>query len=316
MTLGFLLDEEMILQHLDEYTLFCHYLEFEPEIRLNYISPLREGDETPSFGIFPCRKTNREYFWKDSGGLGDSGDIFKLVKLMYGYKSRLEVLSRVLSDFNLGPGVEKREKVISKSPTLRSDADIRIISRQFKNEDLDWWKQWNVSREILEQYRTSALQCYWLTPDQRIPAYAPPISFVYRVFNRYQLYFPLKPKGKKFRNDLKEEHVMGYEQLTYKTDTLIITKSYKDVMCLRSFGYDALSPRSENTPMPANFFEWADSKYKRKLVLFDNDMKHRGEWYPYDKIYVPAETGSKDISDFTRDYSPQAAAELLKTIIC
>ena len=86
-------------------------------------------------------------------------------------------------------------------------------------------------------------------------------------------------------------------------------------MCLRTFGYDAVSPRSENTPMPESFFNWADSKYKKKLVLFDNDMKHRGDWYPYTKIYVPESTGCKDISDFTRDYSPTAASQLLQTII-
>jgi hypothetical protein len=125
----------------------------------------------------------------------------------------------------------------------------------------------------------------------------------------------MKEKGRKFRNDLQVEHVMGVQQLRYDTDTLIITKSQKDVMCLRSFGYEAVSPRSENVPMPPNFFDWADRYYKKKYVLFDNDMKHRGEWYPYPQIYVPVTTGSKDISDFTRDHSPQAAAELLRTII-
>ncbi|MGL1311253.1 hypothetical protein ACSTKO_24905, partial [Vibrio parahaemolyticus] len=78
----------------------------------------------------------------------------------------------------------------------------------------------------------------------------------------------LKEKNRKFRQDLQETYVHGIEQLTYQSDLLIITKSRKDVMCLRSFGYDAVSPRSENTPMPENFFTWADTHYKRKLVLF------------------------------------------------
>jgi len=315
MMLGFLADEDGLLEHIDEYTLYCHYLEFEPEIRVNYTSPLREGDNTPSFGLYPCKKTNREFMWKDSGNMGDSGDVFKLIKLLFGYIDKYQVIGRVMSDFGLGPMVEKREKIIRANPITRSDADIRIRSRFFSAADLNWWNQFNISQTILEQYKTSSLYCYWLTPSQRVPVFATGLSFVYRVYDKYQLYFPQKEKGKKFRHDLQDHHVHGIEQLTYSTDTLIITKSRKDVMCLRSFGYDAVSPRSENTPMPKSFFNWADSKYKRKLVLFDNDMKHRGDWYPYPKIYVPESTGSKDISDFTRDYSPTAASQLLQTII-
>jgi hypothetical protein len=315
MLLESLVDEDVLLQHIDEYTLYCHYLEFDPEIKLNYISPLREGDETPSFGIFTCKKPNREYFWKDSGYLGDSGDIFKLVKLLFGYTSQYEVLTRIMSDFGLGRTAAPREKIIKKSPIIRSSADIRIRTKSFSAVDLHWWNQWNISEDILKQYRVSSLYCYWLTPTQKVPIFTAGLSFVYRIYDRYQLYFPLKAKGMKFRNDLTESQVMGIEHLTYSSDTLLITKSYKDVMCLRSYGYDAVSPRSENTPMPEAFFKWAESKYSKILVLFDNDMKHRGEWYPYPKIYVPIETGCKDISDFTRDYSPQAAIELLKTIL-
>jgi hypothetical protein len=314
MILGFLADEETLLQHIDEYTLYCHYLGFAPEIKLNYNSPLRQGDESPSFGIYNCKKLNREFMWKDSGGLGDSGDIFKLIKKLYGYQTTREVLTRIMGDFNLGPKAEKKDKIVKQSPIIRSDADYRIRTKNFRTEDLIWWSQFNIKEPILAQYRTSALYCYWLSPKHRVPVFVSGLSYVYRVYDRYQLYFPEKPKGMKFRNDLHEEHVMGMEQLQGK-DTLIITKSMKDVMCLRSYGYDAVSPRSENTPMPEQAFNWFNERYKNIYVMFDNDMKHRGEWYPYPKIYVPVETGSKDISDFTRDYSPRAASELLQQIV-
>jgi hypothetical protein len=314
---GFFLDEDAVLEHVDEYTLYCHYLEFEPEIRMNYISPLRDNDESPSFGIYPRNQNKtREFFWKDSGGTGESGDIFKLVQLLYGYSTRQEALARVKSDFGLGLAVEKREKIVRNIPKFRDASDIRVRARAWRPEDLKWWQQFNISEQTLVKYRTSALYCYWLTQTQRAPVFAPALSFVYRIYDRYQLYFPCKEKGKKFRNDLSECHVMGLEQLNYQSDTLIITKSYKDVMCLNSFGYEAVSPRSENTPMPQGFFDWVSTHYKKAYVLFDNDMKHRGEWYPYPKVYVPpTDRQSKDISDFTRDYSAQAAADLLRTLI-
>jgi len=311
-----LIDIDNILEFVDEYTLYCHYLEFEPDIQQNYLSPLREDDQTPSFGIYPSKKyPNREFFWKDSGGMGMSGDIIRLIKLMFGYVTNWEAVARIKSDFGLGGYFAPTAKIVRHKPTYNVSADIRVRPKALTSTDIKYWQQFNISQDLLNQYRVSPLYCYWMNPSQKAPVFAPSTSYIYRIYDRYQLYFPLAQKGNKFRNDLKENYVMGIQQLQYNTDTLIITKSYKDVMCLRSFGYDAVAPRSENTPMPEQFFTWADKHYQKKLVLFDNDMKHRGDWYPYPKVYVPTNTGSKDISDFTRDYSPQQANELLKTLV-
>jgi hypothetical protein len=313
--MDFMIDEDSTLERVDEYTLYCHYLEFQPDIKINYSSPLRDDDDSPSFGIFPSKKLFREFFWKDAGGNGDSGDIFKLIQRLFGYNSREEALARVLSDFGLGETVANVEKIVKHVPKPHNDCDIRVQARAFKAHDLVYWSQFNITESLLQQYRVSPLYCYWLSPSQKAPVFPSGLSFVYRIYDRYQLYFPHKDKQYKFRNDLTEHHVMGMQQLTYSTDTLIITKSYKDVMCLRSYGYDSVSPRSENTPMPDAAFPYFKERYKHILVLFDNDMKHRGDWYPFPQIYIPIETGAKDISDFTRDYSPHAAAELLKQLI-
>ena len=314
MEVDFLIDEGNLLERVDEYTLYCHYLGYTPEIRVNYLSPFRNDDIHPSFGIFPSRKLNREYFWKDSGGRGESGDIFKLVKLMYGYESTEEAVAKVKSDFNLGVKVADRQKITRYIAKQRTDADIRVTPRDFRPEDLDWWRQFNITQQILERYRVSGLFSFWMNPTQQVPIFAGRLSFVYRIYNRYQLYFPLKDKGMKFRMDLQEEHVMGLEQLSFTSDTLVITKSYKDVMCLHSYGIEAVSPRSENTPMPAMAFEWFQARYKRIFVLFDNDGKHRAEWYPYPQIYIPHSSGEKDLSDFTRKYGPQAGYALIRQL--
>jgi hypothetical protein len=315
MSPDFLIDIDSITERVDEYTLYCHYLGYRPDIKVNYTSPFRDDDMAPSFGIFPVKRATREYLWKDSGGKGDSGEIVKLVQKLYGYQTQQQALARILSDFELGPIVEGKPKIVQHVAPPVNDCDIRVRPRKLSAEDLKFWSQFNIAEDTLKLYRTSPLYCYWLSTSQRAPMFAPYLSYVYRVFDKYQLYFPTRGKGLKFRMDLQEHHVHGIEQLSFSSDTLIITKSRKDVMCLRSFGYEAVSPRSENTPMPSGFFDWADSHYKRKLVLFDNDMKHRGDWYPYNKIYVPLESNSKDISDFTRDYGPQAAAELLRVLI-
>lgn len=314
--MDFILDENSVLERVDEYTLYCHYLEYQPDIKINYSSPLRDDDDTPSFGIYPCKYPDREYFWKDSGGESCSGDIYALVQRLYGYSSRWEAVEKVISDFGLGAQVEQREKIVKHHPSVvRSNCDIRVWPREFRPADLAFWKPFNISEEMLHFYRTSPIYAYWREPSQTAPIFPTGLSFVYRMESKYQLYFPLQKKEYKFRNDLTEDIIMGREQLQFNQDTLIITKSYKDVMCLRSYGYEAVSPRSENVPMPQWAFPWFKERYKRILVMFDNDMKHKAEWYPFPQIYVPLSSGSKDISDFTRDHSPQAAANLMWQLV-
>lgn len=313
--MDFLIGESGILERVDEYTLYCHYLGFEPEIRVNYHSPLRDNDENESFGLYPIKNGgNKELMWKDSGDRGEKGDIFILVQKLYGYQYREEAVYRIKQDFGLlgdGSGLDHREKVVRHVLKNREKSDYRVLCRRWENDDFTWWNQWNISRAILDRYRVSPLYMYWANPGQKVPSFAPRRGYVYRVYNRYQLYFPERCKGKKFRMDLGEEHVLGLEQLTQQSDTLIITKSMKDVMTLSSYGYEAISPRSENTPMPPGAFQWINSHYKRVLVLFDNDGKHRAEWYPYPLITVPLSSGSKDISDFNRDHGPGETRELL-----
>ena len=313
--MDFIITEENILERVDEYTLYCFYLGYDPEIQTNYTSPFRADDQTPSFGLYPCKRYKCEYMWKDAGGKGMSGDVIRLVQELYGYKTKRLAVARIISDMRLGPHVEATERIIHTPAKIRSDADIRVKPRSFREQDLAWWAQWNISEEILKRFRVSALFCYWLRKGQAFPIYGPAFSYVYRIYEKYQLYFPKAEKGRKFRMDLQDEHILGLEQITFKSDTLIITKSYKDVMCLASYGYEAISPRSENIPLPEGFSAWADQHYRRKLILFDNDDKHRADWYPYPQIEIPRDSGSKDISDFTRDHSPAAAAELLKRLI-
>ena len=51
--------EQLILERVDEYSLYCYYMGYEPIIGKKYHSPLRKGDDDPSFVIF-----ERKYlFW-------------------------------------------------------------------------------------------------------------------------------------------------------------------------------------------------------------------------------------------------------------
>lgn len=97
-------------------------------------------------------------------------------------------------------------------------------------------------------------------------------AFAY-VFGKHswQIYRPLEIRSKKFRSHNINGVLFGRHMLS-GGDILIITSSYKDVLTLRSLGYDAICPSSEGVLSPIyNNYGMLSLMYKDIYVLFDND---------------------------------------------
>ncbi len=321
-----LYSEGDILERVDEYTLYCFYLGYQPLIGARYNSPIRRAlgmpdDDNPSFGIYESTSRKfltHEFVWKDAAlNKNDAGDIFKLIQIMYRYQTKREAMLKVMADFKIG-GHKNDDRPVFEvvEPTYSEPAYITITERKWRNEDQYWWNKFNVGRPILDWYRTVPFSKYWLTESQVIPRFPHGPGYAYKIWDKYQLYFPQEDRKRKFRNDWTEACVPGYLQLQYNSPLLIITKAMKDVMCLRSFGYEAIAPRGENILVPKECIAYMKTRYQRILVLFDNDMKHKGEEYEFNKIYVPQLfKGDKDPSDFCNNHGPQETSEMLQQII-
>jgi hypothetical protein len=316
-----LFQDEDILERVDEYTLYCHYLGFEPLIGGRYKSPIRQAldkdpDDNPSFGIYEAKTRkfgNHEYVWKDHAA-NKGGNIFKLVQILFGFETKFEAFRKVLADFGISGETDisvPRYKIIE--PRFADPVDIDICSKPFTERDYAYWRQFNVSKEILGDYFVKSIKHYWISKDQKNPSYPKGLGYAYQIWDKYQLYFPHAPKKDKFRNNWIDSCIPGYLQLKYDRDLCIITKAMKDVMCLRSFGYEAVSPRGESIMLPSSFLEYLKTRYKKILVLFDTDGKHKGDEYPFEKIYVLG--GEKDISDHCKVNGPMHTAELLTQLI-
>lgn len=322
--LGMCTDKDSLLRQVDEYTLYCHYLGFEPDVRGRaYASPLREGDDTPSFGVFYSKyRKDVEFMWKDHAYVnpvtkvsGITGDIFTLVSMMFGYTTFIEALNHIKDDFGLGKYAEKREKVIQAIAPERVEYNISIKSRPFTPRDLSYWAQFNVNRNILQQYNVYAVQCYWMIRDQRFPTYPNSACYAYRIWDKYQIYKPFEDKKRKFRNNWGDLYVPGFEQLQYNSDLLIITKAYKDIMTFRSFGYEAVASKGEDIPLPDKFMAMAKQRYKRIVTWQDNDGKTGVEkYYPDLQHYVcpgnPLNGDPKDPSDYCKRFGSEQTAQL------
>lgn len=308
---GLTLDD--ILNKVSEYEIYKRYLG-EFKIGQIYKSPFRK-DKNPSFGIFVGR--NSKLLFKDHG-TGDCGDIIKFVSLYYNITKYDEILTMIYKDLQINN--ISRNKRAKKIP-IPSETVIGIVRQPFVKADIDYWHQFGISLKTLHKYGVSSIQYYLCNGvvkgiyKEEQPMYA------YKVYNHFKIYRPLSDKYVKWRGNLTEYDIQGYEQLPENGDLLIITKSLKDVMTLYELGYNAISPSSESTFIPDIALKQLQTRFKRLLLLFDRDVPgvHMSRKISVKKglscIFVHKKYKAKDISDAVQIHGKKDIKEFLKQII-
>lgn len=220
---------DYILSRVTEYDIYARYI---GQFKIGYIynSPFRE-DKNPSFGIFRSRKTGKLLF-KDHGN-GLCGDVIRFVQEYTGITNYNELLKQIVKDLNIKNNtVLKSTKAYEKS----EETVIGVVRQEFTNVDKEFWQQFGITLDTLKKYNVSSIKYYLcdgivkgIYKDES-PMYA------YKVYDKFKIYRPLADKYTKWRNNLTEYDIQGLEQLPEKGELLIITKSLKDVMCLKEMG--------------------------------------------------------------------------------
>lgn len=287
---------DYILSRVTEYDIYARYI---GQFKIGYIynSPFRE-DKNPSFGIFRSRKTGKLLF-KDHGN-GLCGDVIRFVQEYTGITNYDKLLKQIVKDLNIKNNtVLKSTKAYEKS----EETVIGVVRQEFTNVDKAFWQQFGITLDTLKEYNVSSIKYYLcdgivkgIYKDES-PMYA------YKVYDKFKIYRPLADKYTKWRNNLTEYSIQGLEQLPEKGELLIITKSLKDVMCLKEMGYNAISPSSESTFIPDNILDILKKRFKRILVCFDRDpagvknMRKISKKTGLNGFLVHKKFQSKDISD-------------------
>ena len=174
----------------------------------------------------------------------------------------------------------------------------------FTEIDKEYWKQFHISIDTLKIFGVFSIQYYLCNNvvkgiyKDESPMYA------YKVFDRFKIYRPLATKYTKWRSNLTNYYIQGYEELpTEGRDTLIITKSLKDVMVLYEMGYYSISPSSETTFIPDDILKQLKKKWKHIYILYDRDKTGVTQSRMYSKKYdlrsffINKRFKAKDISD-------------------
>lgn len=287
---------EWILSKVTEYDIYAKYIG-QFKVGMIYNSPFRK-DKNPSFGIYYSKRT-KQLLFKDHG-TGECGNVIKFVSLFTGKTEYNDILSDIVDKLNI---TNNTKLVSSKQYIQPTETVIGVVRQEFTDVDINYWKQFNISINTLKKFNVNSIKYYLCngivkgTYKRENPMYA------YKVYNNFKIYRPLADKYTKWRNNLTDYDIQGYEQLPQKGDILFITKSMKDVMCLHEMGYPAVSPSSESTFLPKDVLEQLKTRFKRIIILFDRDVagvkrsRKLSRETGLEAIFINKKFKAKDVSD-------------------
>ena len=305
---------DYILSKVTEYDIYSKYIG-QFKVGMIYNSPFRK-DNNPSFGIFYSKRT-KQLLFKDHG-TGECGNVVKFVSLYTGLTNYNDILNDMVKKLN----ITNSTKLDSSKQYIPTDeTTIGIVRQEFTDVDKTYWSRFNISLETLKKFNVFSIKYYLCNGVVKGIYKDDNPMYAYKVYDNFKIYRPLGDKYTKWRNNLTEYDIQGYEQLPESGDILIITKSLKDVMCLYTMGIPSISPSSESCWIPDDILETLKKRFKRILVCFDRDttgvryLRKISLKTGLETLLINKRYKSKDISDAIKNNSYETIKKwLFKTL--
>lgn len=273
-------------------------------------------ERTPSMCIYVAKEGY--YIFKDFS-TGKGGTAISLVQQLFNLNYR-EACLKVIETYNdfvlhNNGGYDLGE--------FKQQSRYKVTShkvRTWTTQDQYFWTQFNIGSKLLEAHNVKPLESYCMTKDDKELCIKG--LYLYGYFKAdgslYKIYQP-KTLDKKFIKV--SSYIQGMHQCTGEK-YLIVTSSLKDIMSIKSLklaNLDVIAPDSENTMLKQDMMEELRDKYKKIIVMFDNDdagikaMQSYKEKYHF--IEIALLPMSKDISDSIKDYGAKEVRNRLVPIL-
>ena len=317
----------MILSLISEEELFKIYCSNFVEVDTAFCSELR-SDRTPSCRITDLGSGLR---YKDFGTDIPATDIWGYLQIKHNL-SHIQVLEKVSNDLHVGKVSlyqDFLDKDNSKPSLPRDKTIIKIRTRQWFAYDKEYWYgNYNIPKKLLESYNIVPIDYYWVEKSfKEYQFLADKLSYCYNyywhngLFLR-KIYQPLSVDAKWISN-IDDTVVQGIANIPKTADLLIISSSLKDVLCWNLLGYSAVAPNNEKTWLPLVVWSKFGSRYKKIIIMFDNDstglnsMSKFSEQFNIPYTYIPqsADTSIKNISDFIKNFGINSTKDLVNQLL-
>jgi len=307
-----LLTKASVLKYVDDFSIFSKYIGTELELYTKYSSPLREGDQDPSFSLY-YSKYNKEVIMFKDNATGKHGDVFKFLRYLMGGGEEMVhlriVLLQINSDFQLGLNNEEKGEfiphLVKSKPLYKAPIKIEVTGRLVESEEyLDYWEFLEIPLRTRRKYYCKDVSVIHYINDVHMSVNVRSLAVSYEIVGHYKIYQPFEDRKYKFRNNYPTGFVEGAIQLQFDKDFCIITKSTKEIMFLDAhFEWESVAGTSENSMVNAYFMEnTLKLKYKKVFIWLDNDDAGRVAQARYLEKYpwlIPIEFG-----EFLKDSDP------------
>lgn len=239
-----------------------------------------------------------------------------------------EALQIIAQDFNLikrDNGSSNKTPVIVESIKENKSSKIQCQIKEFTEKELEWWNQFGITKKLLKKYHVYSIEHVFLNGNlsfsstEKNPIYGYYFGKDKSGIELWKIYFPNnKDKGIRFLNNFPGKKLQGYKQLPKNGNILVITKALKDCITLNSFGIPAVAPSSESTFCSDKQIEEFKSRFKRIIVMYDQDRvgrinmaKIRKQYPDLEYLLIPKKYASKDISDLVKNHGVEKVKELI-----
>jgi hypothetical protein len=327
---------EWLLNRISEEDIYRRYSSVFPAKSTR--SPFRK-DSNASFGFF---KTASGWLWKDLG-TGEKGGVFQYVFRELNKQYTLtfkEVLQKIAEDFNIQPDYvslptfQKRKSSKSVESAIsrieKPKKLLQVRNRKWKASDLDYWMQYGITIEILKEYNVGVCSDVYLNGKlfwEESPG-NPIFYYFFPHSGNLKIYRPLEiNKDAKWLSNVNNmTDIQGYHQCQIKrcsSQKIILTKSMKEVMFLRTFHVPAMAIHGENHDFHPDFIRHLKKYCLSLRSLYDRDRPGLHAAWHLRKVHgVPATiiphrldiNNPKDLTDlWIKDpYSVYPIIEILK----
>ena len=289
-------------------------------------SPLRQ-DRNASVSIFS--PDGVKVFYKDFG-TGEHGSIFDLLGRMWN-RTFSETITKIWDDIdrvkhnriNLN---RTRRGVIHKSNSI-----LEVRTRQWFDYDMEYWNSYGISREWLEFGDVYPISHILITRDN-ITKVIPAEKLAYVYVERKDSKVSLKvyqPKSQRLKWLSKHDSSVWdlWSRLPDRGDTLFITSSRKDALCLwENTGIPSVSLQGEGYVPKEKVINQLKQRFGRVIIFFDNDYdkdENHGHIYAsrlsgmfdLDMVEIPSEYKSKDPSDLFKNHGAKTFRRVIKELV-
>jgi len=268
--------KQQILSKFSQEEIFQKYLGFYPKLNVRYTNPLREN-KTPNTEFLYIGDA---LYMRDWGSDQKNLNCFSLVQHLYNC-SFYEALQHVQIDFGMDaqqmqqcpPTIQRNSNYAYVEAIVKKLQSIRIRKKEFTEKELEFWNcngNFEFNTKQLEAKQIYSTEYVWYNNNQWKSKEG---VFAYQLKQgRFQIYSPFSEDRKyRFRSTNLKDVIAGVQWLE-KSEYVVLSKSYKDMIMLRSLNVNACALLNEGI-IPTKEQMSLIASYGTPVVLFDSDEK-------------------------------------------